>query len=59
MTRERCHRRSGLSSRRCAKAHGALGKIDSFARLNRMTVFTIGYEGLDIDDFMSLLAEHG
>ena len=24
-----------------------------------MTVFTIGYEGLDIDDFMSLLAEHG
>jgi len=24
-----------------------------------MTVFTIGYEGLDIDAFMSLLAEHG
>lgn len=24
-----------------------------------MTVFTIGYEGLDIDIFMSLLAEHG
>lgn len=24
-----------------------------------MTVFTIGYEGLDIDDFMSLLSEHG
>lgn len=24
-----------------------------------MTVFTIGYEGLDIDDFMTLLAEHG
>ncbi|WP_341646475.1 DUF488 domain-containing protein [Thauera sp. SDU_THAU2] len=24
-----------------------------------MTVFTIGYEGLDIDGFMSLLAEHG
>lgn len=24
-----------------------------------MTVFTIGYEGLDIDDFMSLLADHG
>ncbi len=24
-----------------------------------MTVFTIGYEGLDIDRFMSLLAEHG
>jgi len=24
-----------------------------------MTVFTIGYEGLDIDVFMSLLAEHG
>ena len=24
-----------------------------------MTVFTIGYEGLDIDTFMSLLAEHG
>lgn len=23
-----------------------------------MTVFTIGYEGLDIDSFMSLLAEH-
>src|SRR5579883_475227 len=23
-----------------------------------MTVFTIGYEGLDIDAFMSLLAEH-
>lgn len=24
-----------------------------------MTVYTIGYEGLDIDAFMSLLAEHG
>lgn len=24
-----------------------------------MTVFTIGYEGLDIDDFMSLLSKHG
>lgn len=24
-----------------------------------MTVFTIGYEGLDIDAFLSLLAEHG
>lgn len=24
-----------------------------------MTVFTIGYEGLNIDDFMSLLVEHG
>lgn len=24
-----------------------------------MTVFTIGYEGLDIDAFMSMLAEHG
>lgn len=24
-----------------------------------MTVFTIGYEGLDIDTFMSLLSEHG
>lgn len=24
-----------------------------------MTVFTIGYEGLDIDAFMSLLSEHG
>lgn len=24
-----------------------------------MTVFTIGYEGLDIDAFMSLLVEHG
>lgn len=24
-----------------------------------MTVFTIGYEGLDVDAFMSLLAEHG
>lgn len=24
-----------------------------------MTVFTIGYEGLDIDAFMSLLAQHG
>lgn len=24
-----------------------------------MTVFTIGYEGLDIDDFLSLLSEHG
>ncbi|MBW8078010.1 MAG: DUF488 family protein [Gallionella sp.] len=24
-----------------------------------MTVFTIGYEGLDIDAFMSLLAKHG
>lgn len=24
-----------------------------------MTVFTIGYEGLDIDAFMSLLTEHG
>lgn len=24
-----------------------------------MTVFTIGYEGLDIDTFMSLLTEHG
>lgn len=24
-----------------------------------MTVYTIGYEGLDIDEFMSLLAEHG
>lgn len=24
-----------------------------------MTVFTIGYEGLDIDAFMALLAEHG
>ncbi len=24
-----------------------------------MTVFTIGYEGLDIDDFMALLSEHG
>jgi uncharacterized protein (DUF488 family) len=24
-----------------------------------MTVFTIGYEGLDINTFMSLLAEHG
>lgn len=24
-----------------------------------MTVFTIGYEGLDIDSFLSLLAEHG
>lgn len=24
-----------------------------------MTVYTIGYEGLDIDDFMSLLSEHG
>lgn len=24
-----------------------------------MTVFTIGYEGLDIDDFVSLLAVHG
>jgi len=24
-----------------------------------MTVFTIGYEGLDIDKFMSLLTEHG
>jgi uncharacterized protein (DUF488 family) len=24
-----------------------------------MTVFSIGYEGLDIDAFMSLLAEHG
>jgi uncharacterized protein (DUF488 family) len=24
-----------------------------------MTIFTIGYEGLDIDDFMSLLSEHG
>ncbi|MFT3906802.1 MAG: DUF488 domain-containing protein [Steroidobacteraceae bacterium] len=24
-----------------------------------MTVFTIGYEGLNIDDFMSLLSEHG
>jgi len=24
-----------------------------------MTVFTIGYEGLDIDDFMSLLVKHG
>ena len=24
-----------------------------------MTVFTIGYEGLDIGAFMSLLAEHG
>ena len=24
-----------------------------------MTIFTIGYEGLDIDAFMSLLAEHG
>lgn len=24
-----------------------------------MTVFTIGYEGLDIDDFMTLLSEHG
>lgn len=24
-----------------------------------MTVFTIGYEGLDIDDFMSLLSRHG
>jgi len=23
-----------------------------------MTVFTIGYEGLDIDDFMTLLSEH-
>lgn len=24
-----------------------------------MTVFTIGYEGLDIDTFLSLLAQHG
>ena len=24
-----------------------------------MTVFTIGYEGLDIHDFISLLSEHG
>lgn len=24
-----------------------------------MTVFTIGYQGLDIDTFLSLLAEHG
>ncbi len=24
-----------------------------------MTIFTIGYEGLNIDDFMSLLSEHG
>ena len=24
-----------------------------------MTVFTIGYEGLDIDNFVSLLSEHG
>ena len=24
-----------------------------------MTVFTIGYEGLDIDTFMSLLGQHG
>ncbi|KGD06903.1 DUF488 domain-containing protein [Burkholderia pseudomallei] len=24
-----------------------------------MTVYTIGYEGLDIDEFMSLLLEHG
>ncbi|CAG4906363.1 DUF488 domain-containing protein [Paraburkholderia saeva] len=24
-----------------------------------MTVFTVGYEGLDIDVFMSILAEHG
>jgi uncharacterized protein (DUF488 family) len=24
-----------------------------------MTVFTIGYEGLNIDDFMALLSEHG
>lgn len=27
--------------------------------MTTMTVFTIGYEGLDIDAFMSLLAEHG
>ena len=24
-----------------------------------MTIFTIGYEGLDIDTFMSQLTEHG
>jgi uncharacterized protein (DUF488 family) len=24
-----------------------------------MTVFTIGYEGLNVDTFMSLLAQHG
>lgn len=24
-----------------------------------MTVFTIGYQGLDIDSFVALLAEHG
>lgn len=27
--------------------------------MTTMTVFTIGYEGLDIDAFMSLLTEHG
>ncbi len=59
MTRERCYRRTGINSRRCAKAQGALGKINRFARLNRMTVFTIGYEGLGINDFISLLSEHG
>ncbi len=38
---------------------GASGKIAGLEWQRRMTVFTIGYEGLDIGDFMSLLSEHG